>query len=132
MRKRKAETLMEFLIAMAVSGMLFIMISTALQRSTSSVANIYNQDILRAAAKKYIAGLPDELTSLTEEHLYSYMNKRVSQDIITFSIDVKILPSTPETVEAKLFSIDLYVNTSPDKTGEPYKLSNIIHFFSKK
>lgn len=122
LRKRKAETLMEFLIAMSVAGMIFIMISLALQRSTSSVAKIYSQDTLRAAAKKYIAGLPDELDEKEQSKLETVMRDRVSPDVANFTIN-----NLQRSSNLKLWTFDLEVKSLDN---EPITIHGVKHFFN--
>ena len=125
LRKRKAETLMEFLIAMSVAGMIFIMISLALQRSTSSVAKIYAQDTLRAAAKRYIADLPNNSVSDLKTEMDKRLSKDVLYDIVTFSADLQGGNNTEQ-----LGSLTLQVILKSN--NEDLILRNITHFFNKK
>lgn len=119
LRKRKAETLMEFLIAMSVAGMIFIMISLALQRSTSSVAKIYSQDTLRAAAKMYIAGLPPD----NQEDLDEYMNKFIKEhDLDRIASFTRKNPNS----NSKLLTFDLEV----ESRDESITIPGVKHFFN--
>lgn len=132
LRKRKAETLMEFLIAMSVAGMIFIMISLALQRSTSSVAKIYSQDTLRAAAKAYIAGLRDfesgenDLKSVMDSFVQKHdLNKIASFKMLDPSNGTQINLNESET--PKLFTFDLEVKSLDN---EPITIPGVKHFFN--
>ena len=132
LRKRKAETLMEFLIAMSVAGMIFIMISLALQRSTSSVAKIYAQDTLRAAAKTYIAGLRDFKSG--ENDLKSVMDSFVKEHDLDKIASFQMLDTSENEITLKdentptIFTFDLKV----ESRDEIIKIPGVTHFFNKK
>ena len=121
MRKRKAETLMEFLIAMAVAGMLFIMISTALQRSTSSVSRIYNQDILSSAIDMYIAGLPTDNKDNLNTYMTNFTNEKDLDRIAEFT-----RTELQKDSHLKLWSFDI----KAESHDETYTVRNVLHFFN--
>ena len=78
--KRRGETLTEFLAAMAVAGMLFLMISQTMQRAVASVTSIHAKDALRQEAEFFLLIISDDIPGeVTHAKFNTYMNDKYQQ-----------------------------------------------------
>ncbi len=114
--KRRGETLTEFLAAMAVAGMLFLMISQTMQRAVASVTSIHAKDALRQEAEFFLAAIPVKIPKrftdpFGQENFLELMKDEVYKNLGYRAVTVDVEHWYQENGEAKsLLSFDLIMS----------------------
>ena len=116
--KRRGETLTEFLAAMAVAGMLFLMISQTMQRAVASVTSIHAKDALRQEAEFFLAAIPVKIPKrftdpdpFDQENFLELMKDEVYKNLGYRAVTVDVEHWYQENGEAKsLLSFDLIMS----------------------
>ena len=114
--KRRGETLTEFLAAMAVAGMLFLMISQTMQRAVASVTSIHAKDALRQEAEFFLAAIPVKIPksytgTFNQKKFLDLMKNEVYTNLDYRAVTVDVEHWYQENGEAKsLLSFDLIMS----------------------